>query len=356
MIAWYIATTAHTRAGFYQNLPSPISPALPGAYHLFGAGRLTYWRNFLVYHTDNYDIMSTGPLVTTPPIDQPLASLLFDNPGAVITLCSQDSYHFRVSKIYIVNSSPILSKLIRSTLDSPSNANPETSTPVLQLQDRGETLHYLLTFIFPVTPLLPSTLEEIMELLSVAQKYQMVTTLAHLRGSIARHNSLPTDLEPALHTYALAQKYGLLPEALQAARTILLKQSMTIEDFENKLDIMSGASLYELWKYYERVRAILASDLADFRKSCARGTITGLRCTELSSSQIPIWLDQYIESVEKSPNLFDYAEFNIALACHIKDKNNELGCQCASIPSQTMRNFWEALSFVVNGCFEKVSS
>jgi hypothetical protein len=40
---------------------------------------------------------------------------------------------------------------------------------------------------------------------------------------------------------------------------------MTIEDFDNKLDIMPGASLYELWKYHERVRAILASDLTEFR-------------------------------------------------------------------------------------------
>ena len=130
---------------------------------------------------------------------------------------------------------------------------------------------------------------------------------------------------------------------------------MTIEDFDNKLDIMPGASLYELWKYHERVRAILASDLTEFRMSCARGTITGLRCTELSSSQIPSWLDQYIESIGKTPNLFDSAELNIAMARHIKDKANEPSCECASIPSQTIRDFWEALASVVHGSFEKVS-
>jgi hypothetical protein len=194
-----------------------------------------------------------------------------------------------------------------------------------------------------------------MELLSVAQKYQIETALNHIRGSIARHNSLPSGLEPALQTYALAQKYGLLPEALQAAQAIFLKQSMTIEDFGSKLDIMSGASLYELWKYYERVRVILASDLTEFRGSCARGTIAGLRCTELSSSQIPSWLDQYIESIGQSPNLFDYAELNIALVGHIKDKNNEPGCQCASMPSQIIHAFWEALASAFNDSFKKVS-
>jgi hypothetical protein len=47
---------------------------------------------------------------------------------------------------------------------------------------------------------------------------------------------------------------------------------MTIEDLDEKLDIMPGASLYELWKYHERVQANLASDLTEFRTSGAHGT------------------------------------------------------------------------------------
>jgi len=130
---------------------------------------------------------------------------------------------------------------------------------------------------------------------------------------------------------------------------------MTIEDFDNKLDIMPGASLYELWKYHERVRTILAVDLTEFRESSAHGTITNLKCSGLTSSQIPLWLDQYIESIAKTPKLFDMSELNIAMARHTKDNANELSCECASISSQTMRYFWEALASVVNGSFKKVS-
>jgi hypothetical protein len=131
---------------------------------------------------------------------------------------------------------------------------------------------------------------------------------------------------------------------------------MTIEDLVDKPDIMPGAYLYELWKYHEKVRAILSSDLTEFRASDARGTITGLCCTDLSSSQIPNWLDQYIESIGKTPNLFDSAELNIAMASHFKDWIWTEGlCGCVSIPSQTMRNFWDALASVVQGSFEKVS-
>ncbi len=257
-------------------------------------------------------------------------------------------------KIYIANGSPVLRELLQKASDSSDNANAEESLPVLQLPESGEILQCLLTFVFPATPRVPSTLEEIMELLFVAQKYQMGAALSHIRASIAQQNLLPTRLEPALRLYALAQKYGLRSEALQAAQSIL-KYPMTIESFYDKLDIVPGAFLYELWKYRERVRAILASDLREFRASKACGTITGLRCTELSSSQISSWLDHYIESIGNAPNLFDTAELNIALACHTKDKANEQSCECASIPSQTIHDFWEALASVVHGSFEKVS-
>jgi hypothetical protein len=294
--------------------------------------------------------------LTAPSTNERLANLLYNHPSADIILRSQDSYHFRVPKIYIVSCSPILGELIQRTLD---DANAETSPPVVQLRESGEILHCLLTFIFPITQLVPFTPEKIMELLSVAQKYQMRTVLAHIRGSIARQNLLPTRLEPALHIYALAQKYGLRQEALQTARTIFLKQSMTIEDFDNKLDIMPGDSLYELWMYHKRVRAILASDLTEFRMSCACGMLKDLRCTELSSSQIPKWLDHYIESIEKTSHLFDSTELSITMAHHVKDKANTYGfnstCKCTSIPGNTMRDFWEALASVVDGSFDKVS-
>jgi hypothetical protein len=286
--------------------------------------------------------------------DEPPVNLLFDYPGADIILCSQDTYHFRVPKTFVVNNSAILRELIRRTLDSSGDTNAHALLPVLQLPESGEILHSLLTFIFPVPPLIPSTPEEIMELLSIAQKYQMENALTHIRGCIARQNSLPTRLEPALHIYALAQKYGLRPEALQTARAIILKQSMTIEDFENWLDIMSGASLYELWKYHERVRTVLAMDLMGFRMSRARGTIAGVHCTELSTSQIPSWLHLYIKSIGNTPKLFDSSELNIAMARHIKDKAHDPSCECATIPGQTIRDFWEALASVVDGSFKKV--
>jgi hypothetical protein len=282
--------------------------------------------------------------------DEPSENILFDYPGADIILRSCDSHIFLVPKLYIINSSPKLGKLVQDALNSSNIAHDERSLPVVQLSDTGVILNGLLTFIFPVSPALPSTISEVMELLSVAQKYEMKSPIAHIRAIACQDPSF-TSPENAFHVYSLAQKYGLRQEALQAAR-ITLTISMTMEELGEKL-VMSGVALHELWKYHKRVRSILESDLAEFRASGARGTLAGLRCAFQSPSLTPKWLDSYIESIGKTPNLFDLVEFAIILAHHIKRR---FSCQCGGITSQTIRIFWTALTAVVNESIQKVKS
>ena len=284
------------------------------------------------------------------------ADLRFDYRGADLILCSHDYNYFRVPRIYLVNSSPVLEGLIEKAQDTHGISHGEASLPVVQLPESGSILHSLLTFILPVSPLVPSTTENAMELLSVAQKYRMIAALDHIRGSIAQQNPPSLQQDTAFRVYSLAQKYGLRREALQAAQAILKYPTrMNIEDLEDNLDMMSGASLYELWKYYERVQAVLGSNLTEFRTSGAGGTLAGLHCTEFSPSQIPRWLDNYIASIGDAPNLFDFIEFNTALARHLEVEGSNPGCECVTMPSQTVRNFREALASVVDGSFEKVS-
>ena len=286
--------------------------------------------------------------------DEPLENLLFEYRGADLILRSHDSHHFRVPKSYIVNCSPVLDELIQRAIGPPNDVHSETSLPVVQLPESGAILHSLLTFIFPVTPLVPSTTEKAMELLFVAQTYQMVSVLTHVRLCMVQQNPPPTPLDPALHMYSLARKYGLHQEAHQAAQTIS-KYPMDIVDIEDKLDMMPGTALYELWKYRENVRAFLASDLEEFRTSGARGTLTGLPCVASGPSQIPRWLDDHIKSIGDAPNLFDFFGFNAALTLHMKDEAYQHSCTCSSISSQIIHNIWEALTSVVHGSFEKVS-
>jgi hypothetical protein len=246
-------------------------------------------------------------------------------------------------KTYIVNSSPVLDELIQRALNLPDAAHGEAPLP-----ESGEVLHSLLTFIFPVARAIPSTAEEIMNLLSVASKYQMVSVMDDIRDSVTIKKILYSQRHTTLLVYSLAQTYGLRLEALRAA-TCLLRYPIDIEDLEDELGMMPGDSLYELWKYHKGFRDILASGLNKFKTSVAPRTLTGLHCKEPSSSSpshIPGWLDVYIKSIIENPKLFSLVEFSMALVRHVGDGARSDGCACAGITSQTMHSLWKALESV----------
>ncbi|KAI0253676.1 hypothetical protein BJV78DRAFT_160812 [Lactifluus subvellereus] len=279
---------------------------------------------------------------------------LFDYPDADIILRSRDSQEFRVLRMYITKSSPVLGELIQaasSPSDTPVSADAGTPLPAVQLPDSGALLSTLLTFIFPVPPVLPLTVEETMELLSVAQKYEMSHVLAHIRRCVSLLDPPFIRPENALRVYFLAQKYGLHREAARAAR-ITIQFSLTIEDLEDKLDVMPSPFLYELWKYHQGVRTHLISDINHFRKSGVCDTLKGLNCVSHASSGIPHWIDGYIGSIIETPSSFDPTVFQMVLARHV----GTYRCSCMNIPVETIRTFWTDLAAVVYGCMEKAES
>src|SRR6266702_1513283 len=300
----------------------------------------------------------------TPELNEVVSdeTLHFDYPGSEsdIVLRSNDSHDFRVPKLYIFICSPILRKLIQSvsnTSNVPNGEGPEP-LPVVKLQESKATLYSLLTFIFPIAPILPSTTEKIMELLAVSQKYQMVSVMTHIRGAIARLDPPFIRPETAFHVYFLAQQYELHQEALQAAR-VTLRLSMTIEDLEDKLDFpgMTGAYLHELWKYHQRVRTDLKSRVPVFKKPGLPDNVKGLRCKSPRSDNrsFPRWLDDYIGSIAQALHLFDLIEFENARRRHTKSEAcHSQMCSCADIPGQVIRAFWEALTAVIHRTIEKV--
>ena len=293
---------------------------------------------------------------------------LFDSfpDGADLTLRSNDSHEISVPRLYIAYSSPVLAKLVRShsadddastsgTSDS-EDSESESSYPSVEIPYNRTILSSLLTFIFPVPAALPSTPEQTMELLSAAQKYEMYPVLTRIRDRLSRQ--VPPFIRPenAFHIYSLAQQYGLRDEARQAARTSLTL-SMTFDDLDDELDIMSGAFLHELWKYHQRVRGNLLLDLLEFRTNDARETLKDQHCVKLSNLGIPSWLDEYIESIAKNPASFDITKFHLSLMHHTSPTTpGSSSCpSCASISSETIHNFWEALTAVVNNSFGRVS-
>jgi hypothetical protein len=297
-------------------------------------------------------------------------NLLFDYPEADVILRSCDSFEFRVLRLYIVHSSPILGEKVLISPDPQSNAAAITSNsepnvdtaklPVVQLSDSGAILFSLLSYIFPVPPILPATVEQTMELLSVARKYKMDAILTHIRNHIAQQDPPFIREDNAFDVYSLAQKYGLRREALQAARSTLTFSPLTIESLEDKLGVMPGACLHELWKYHESVKSNLTSDLEEFRISHAQKALGDSSCQSLTASRIPTWLDRYIKTMGREPAFFDLTRFHMALSSHVQlPENRGLGSggcvSCAYIHHKTIQAFWAALTAVTNGSIAKVS-
>ena len=286
----------------------------------------------------------------------------FEYPGPDIVLRSCDSHNFPVPKLYAINSSPVLRELVRSvsnTSDVPSGEEQEP-IPVVKLPESGVTIYHLLTFIFPFIPIVPSTSEEIMELLAAAQRFQMDSVLSHIRSIIARQD--PPFIRPAtaFHMYLLARKHELHQEALQAA-CLTLRLPTVVEDLADRLDFsdMGGAYLHELWKYRERVRTDLKSGALEFTNSGLPEGVKGLRCKTPYSyavNSFPRWLDKYIKSIADALHLFDVIEFENAWASHIKESEASYSrtSSCLDIPSQLIRAFWEALTAFIQGTIEKV--
>ena len=289
--------------------------------------------------------------------------LHFDYPGSDIILRSCDSHNFRVPKLFIVIFSPVLRELIESVSNNSDASNVEEPlaqlVPVVKLPESKVTLYSLLTFVFPVTPTLPSTTDKIMELLAVAQKYQMDSVLSHIRGIIARQDPPFIRPETALRVYFLAQEHQLHQEAVQAAR-VTLRLSMTIEGLGDKLEFsgMTGTYLYELWKYRERVRTDLQSGVVEFKNSGLPDDVKSLLCITsrpFSQRAFPRWLGEYIDSIAAFPHLLDLIVFENVRAHHIKKETcRSTTCSCVDISSQVIRAFWEALTAFVHRAIEKV--
>ncbi|KAH8985611.1 hypothetical protein EDB86DRAFT_2326361 [Lactarius hatsudake] len=279
--------------------------------------------------------------------DGRLELLLLNDPDADITLRSCDLQEFRVLKFYLVKYSPVLSDLIQSSaIDSPDSSTSlhARTLPCIQLPDSGTILSSLLSFILPVPSILPSTTERIMELLSVAQKYKMNSTLAHIRAAVGSQDPPFIRPETAFLIYTLAQTYGLNQEVAQAAR-VALTFPMTIQGMEDKFDTMSGAHFHLLWKYHQRVRTNLSSDLMVFRTQGASSTLSSQTCQISISYGIPTWVDSYIASIGEDPALFSLSEFHMSLTRHLLHSH----CAwCRNINTRMVYNFWKALSAVVN--------
>ncbi len=246
--------------------------------------------------------------------------------------------------------------------EAKSGTRGEISLPVVRLAEGHSIISCLLTFIFPVPPVLPPTIEQIIELLSVAQKYEMNTVLIRIRDSASRRDPPIICSDNAFHVYSLAWNCGLLEETRLAAEETL-KSKMTIQDLEDKLDIMSSAALYDLWKYRQGVLTDLGESLGDnFFDSEVYRILLGanLDCEQFGENEgLPWWLDHYLDTVIEDPVYLDLTTFHLTLASHASPSPTDGlpgGCKhCPFMSAVTIRKFWTALTAAVRESTRKVA-
>jgi hypothetical protein len=280
-------------------------------------------------------------------------NVLFDYEDADIILRSCDSYEFRVPKLYIEHGSPKLSEKVLISPNSQPSSSAEAHAgrdvsvdglPVVFLPVSGAVLFSLFTYVFPVSPILPQTVEQTMELLSVAQEYEMDVVLTHIRNHIALQTPSFIREETAFLVYTLAQQHRLHTEALQAAKSTLSFSFLTIQDLHLKgeLDMMPGASLHELWKYHKRVRSKLKSDLEEFMTSHAHEILGNSTCGSLTESGVPSWLYDFIVTIGTDPvplASLDLTELYAHMAAHIQKLSHQGVAGAHPVQIHTVKQF-----------------
>ena len=180
----------------------------------------------------------------------------------------------------------------------------------------------------------------------MAQKYEMTSTLARIRDCVSRRPNLICT-KNALHAYSLAWGYGLLEETLLAAEEAL-KIPMTIDTFEDKLDLIPIPALCQLWKYRQKFLDDLNMNfytrLSDSR---AYHSLVDIDCAEKTgSSNSPPWLDGYLNSILIDPTRADLTTFHLALSSHVAESSD--ACEkVICVLGETIRKFWADLTTVV---------
>ena len=287
--------------------------------------------------------------------EQSFMETTLNYPDADIILRSGDSRDFRVLKLYIIKRSPVLDKLIQASSDLHTTTLPtgtDTPLPIVQMLESGVVLHSLLTFILPVPPVLPPSVEETMKLLSVAEKYELSHVLIYIRGIIALQDPPLISKSNALHVYSVARKYGPRQEVVQAAR-LTLKFALTIENLDGKLDVVPSDHLHELWRYHQRVQENFLSSIDGFiTGSDGYKALNSLNCVDRTSCGTPHWIHDYICSETFTPSSFNLFEFQSALARHVSDENQCSFCTC--LPEEPIDKFWTALTALLHENIEEV--
>ncbi|KAI9435059.1 hypothetical protein H4582DRAFT_1817840 [Lactarius indigo] len=178
--------------------------------------------------------------------DPPCVPLALKVPDANIILRSSDQVNFRVHKSLLAMSSSFFDDLL--SLPQPPDGEIVDGLPVVQLSEDAYLLNSLVSLLYPIPPVIPSSYEKVFALLSACQKYDMISIQSYIRDEMKRGRFPMPDRTESFRAYAIASNMGLTPEMENAAR-LTLDQPMTFESLGEGLRSFNGQALYDLVRY-----------------------------------------------------------------------------------------------------------
>jgi hypothetical protein len=168
---------------------------------------------------------------------------------------------------------------------------------VVQLPEGAELLNSLVSMLYPVRPVIPSSYEKVLYLLAACQKYEMVQVQSAIRAGVNRGTFPGPEKNEAFRAYAIASDKGLIPEMENAAR-LTLDRPMTFGEIGEELRLFKGSALRDLVRFRRACGHNLASCCRSFLEvdapgpssiwvGCPSATMPGS-----NKADLPTWLHQ----------------------------------------------------------------
>ena len=140
---------------------------------------------------------------------------------------------------------------------------PQAIDLPVQLTEDAELMNSLVSLLYPIPPVIPSSYEKVFALLAACQKYGMASIQSSIRAEVI-HGIFPSPVgTEAFRAYAIASDLGLIPEMESAAR-LTLGYPMTFESLGEALQSFKGRVLCDLIRYRKRCRDSLVACLDSF--------------------------------------------------------------------------------------------
>ncbi|KAH8985583.1 hypothetical protein EDB92DRAFT_1949843 [Lactarius akahatsu] len=178
--------------------------------------------------------------------DPPSVPLCLDMPDASIIIRSSDQATFRVHKSVLAMSSPFFKDLL--SLPQPPGDELVDGLPVIQLSEDAGLLNSLISMLYPIPHVVPSSYEKVFALLAACQKYDMESVQSHIRAEI-KSGKFPAPVKAeGFSACAIAGSLGLDPELEDASR-LTVGCPMTFESLGEQLRSFKGQALSDLIRH-----------------------------------------------------------------------------------------------------------